>query len=197
MVNNFDLILEKGINSDIKDEDGLFYHCQILRRPKDFPNEKVPERLIKAYFVRSANHLVALKDEIITLCDTFKARAYINLSLKSIRGIQLLALEEIAKDLSSDDTRNPNKVLNSIAGKLKSKIPMWVVDVDDLEEQDTIESFIGGLVDGQAIYLKVPTKSGIHLITRPFNRDAFSRAFPDVGVQINAAGTLLYCPEIT
>lgn len=45
------------------------------------------------------------------------------------------------------------------------------------------------------IYAQIPTKQGIHLIVRPFNLQAFHKAFPDVDIHKNSMGTVLYIPN--
>ena len=46
-----------------------------------------------------------------------------------------------------------------------------------------------------AIVAEFPTKSGVHLITRPFNLKEFHDTFPDVDVHKNSMGTVLYIPD--
>jgi hypothetical protein len=41
---------------------------------------------------------------------------------------------------------------------------------------------------------KVPTKNGIHLITNPFNLNAFKFGFPNIDVHKNNP-TILYIPK--
>ena len=164
----------------------MFMHCQIVQRAKDYKGEKVRKGAIKTYFIRSREHLERIMPEIILLCEHYGARAYIN----------------------------PRKCLNSAAGELKSRMPKWIVDIDDVPMKDSIKEKLFELyaeawgrkgsdisvealkeVEDSYIYAEVPTKQGIHLIVKPFNTKAFSEAFPDVDVHKNSMGTLLYYPN--
>ena len=116
-----------------------FFHCQIVQRAKDHKGEKVREGAIKTYFIRSAEHLMRLKDEIILLCEHYKARAYINIAGKNFSALQSSMLVKLANDIHHGLVRNPRKCLNSAAGELKSRVPKWIVDVDDMSLKDSIK----------------------------------------------------------
>ena len=199
MVDNFELIKSMFYFNEAND---MFFHCQIVQRAKDHKGEKVREGAIKTYFIRSAEHLMRVKDEIILLCEHYKARAYINVAGKDFSALQSLMLVKLASDIHQGLVRNPRKCLNSAAGELKSRMPKWIVDVDDVLLKNSIKEKLFELyaeawrrkgsnisvealkeVEDSYIYAEVPTKQGIHLIVKPFNTKAFSEAFPDVDVQ--------------
>lgn len=75
-IDNFDLI--KGL-MDFEESDNLFMHLQILRRGKDHPDLPAANKLIKSWLVRSREHLDSLKEEVVFLCEHYKARAYYKL----------------------------------------------------------------------------------------------------------------------
>ena len=212
MVNNFEQIKSMFY---FNEEDNMFFHCQIVSRAKDHKgeNKKVKEGVIKTYFIRSREHLDSLKDEIILLCEHYGARAYINVAGKDFKSLQTLMLLKLANDIHQGVVRNPRKCLNSAAGELKSKIPKWIVDIDDISLKDSIKDRLFELyaqaysskgtnisvetikaVSHLNIFAEIPTKNGLHLIVRPFNTKAFNESFPDVDIHKNSMGTLLYCP---
>lgn len=211
MVDNFELIKSMFYFNEAND---MFFHCQIVQRAKDHKGEKVREGAIKTYFIRSAEHLMRVKDEIILLCEHYKARAYINVAGKDFSALQSLMLVKLASDIHQGLVRNPRKCLNSAAGELKSRMPKWVVDIDDISMMNVIADKLFELyaeawkrkgsdisvkalkeVGYDYIYAQIPTKQGIHLIVKPFNTKAFSEAFPDVDVHKNSMGTMLYYPN--
>lgn len=209
MINNMELILPHFYFNEAND---MFMHCQIVQRAKDHKEEKVREGAIKTYFVRSRDHLQRIMPEIILLCEHYGARAYINLSGKDFDALQKLLMMKLANDICYGNVRNPRKCLNSAAGELKSRCPLWVVDVDDMSMKQSIEDwiynwFLEEFRKGPAtkmpkeyfarasIKATIPTKAGCHLITRPFDLGKFSIAFPDVDVHKNSMGTLLYYPN--
>ena len=212
MVNNFEQIKSMFY---FNEEDNMFFHCQIVSRAKDHKgeNKKVKEGAIKTYFIRSREHLDSLKDEIILLCEHYGARAYINVAGKDFKSLQTLMLLKLANDIHQGVVRNPRKCLNSAAGELKSRIPKWIVDIDDISLKDSIKDRLFELyaqaysskgtnisvetikaVSHLNIFAEIPTKNGLHLIVRPFNTKAFNESFPNVDIHKNYMGTLLYCP---
>ena len=212
MVNNFEQIKSMFY---FNEGDNMFFHCQIVSRAKDHKgeNKKVKEGAIKTYFIRSREHLDSLKDEIILLCEHYGARAYINVAGKDFKSLQTLMLLKLVNDIHQGVVRNPRKCLNSAAGELKSRIPKWIVDIDDISLKDSIKDRLFELyaqaysskgtnisvetikaVSHLNIFAEIPTKNGLHLIVRPFNTKAFNEFFPNVDIHKNSMGTLLYCP---
>lgn len=194
MIDNFELItsLLKFPNNDI------YYHLQIIRRGKDHPNLPAANRMIKAYFITDVNDLNFYKQEIKDLCKFFEARAYINLAPKSIRKTTMLQLKYLAQRTYEDDFQKIWKSWNTCAIKIKGEEPRWVVDIDcSLEKMIywwDIKEYINEKCEpiGNKIISIIPTKSGNHLITIPFNIKQFKEKYPDIDVHKNNP-TLLYC----
>ena len=213
MVDNFELIKPMFYFNEAND---MFFHLQIVQRAKDHKgeNRKVKEGVIKTYFIKSREHLDRVKEEVIFLCEHYSARAYINVSGKDFSALQNLMLAKLAEYNLNGTVRDPRRILNSAAGELKSRSPKWVVDVDDVSMLDNIRKKVCELYykahgeKGQAIPIEditdrmipaivaeFPTKSGVHLIARPFNLKEFHDTFPDVDVHKNSMGTVLYIPD--
>lgn len=209
MINNINAILPHFY---FNEGNNMFMHCQIVQRAKDHKGEKVKEGAIQTYFIRSREHLERLMPEIILLCEHYGARAYINLAAKDFDKLQKLMLVKLASDIHLDNVRNPRRCLNSAAGELKSRNPLWVVDVDDISTKQSIydwlynwflEEYRKGPITKMpksyfaktSIKAEIPTNAGCHLITLPFNLQKFSEAFPGVDVHKNSMGTLLYYPD--
>lgn len=194
MIDNFELItsLLKFPNNDI------YYHLQIIRRGKDHPNLPAANRTIKAYFITDVNDLNFYKQEIKDLCKFFEARAYINLAPKSIRKTTMLQLKYLAQRTYEDDFQKIWKSWNTCAIKIKGEESRWVVDIDcSLEKMIywwDIKEYINEKCEpiGNKIISIIPTKSGNHLITIPFNIKQFKEKYPDIDVHKNNP-TLLYC----
>lgn len=205
MIDNFNII--KTLMS-FGENDNLFMHLQILRRGKDHPGLPAANKLIKSWLVRSVEHLDSIKDEIIFLCEHYKARAYIGCVPKSIAKLNQLIMRKLADNQYTGNVINPWHVFNSACGELPGVEKRWVMDIDT-KGPDVWES-IDNCID--AIWLKVhpedwgrkrgetwyivgiPTLNGVHYIVRPFNLQEFKRLFPDVEVKKNGL-TVLYVPE--
>ena len=73
-VDNFDLV-SKLMNFNSDDD---FYFVEIIKRKKDNPNDAFKYRqFITYYWITSTSQLQSLKQEIIDVCKTNNARAYI------------------------------------------------------------------------------------------------------------------------
>lgn len=195
MVDNFDLIRPMFY---FNEANNMFFHCQIVQRAKDHKPNKVKEGAIKTYFIRSIEHFDRIKDEIILLCEHYGARAYINVTGKDFETMQKIMLMNLARNITENIVQNPRKILNSAAGELKSRLPRWIIDIDDKSVLDSVlQWFYDYFKVGKEFYLKatIPTVQGVHLIVIPFNLQLFHSTFPDIDVHKNSMGTLLYYPK--
>jgi len=194
MIDNFELI-----KSFLKfPNDDIYYHLQILRRGKDHPELPAANRVIKPYFICSLESLDYVEQEIKNLCKFFGARAYINLSPKSIKKTTMLQLKYLAQRAYEGDFKKIWKAWNTCAGEIKGEEPRWIIDIDNTTiTEGPIIDLIDGLepIDpfGYSKFIaEIPTKSGYHLITTPFNLQQFKKEYPDIDVHKNNP-TLLYC----
>ena len=195
MVDNF-----KQIKSllDFPNDD-IYYHLQIIRRGKDHPELPSANRMIKAYFICSLESLDYVEKEVKDLCEFFEARAYINLTPKSIRKTTLLQLKYIAQRVYEGDFKKIWKSWNTCAGEIKGEKSRWVIDLDNeniVENCIPIIHYINNLEPihpnvGKVI-ATIKTNSGFHLISNPFNLQQFKEKYPDIDVHKNNP-TLLYC----
>jgi hypothetical protein len=191
MVDNFELIksLLKFPNDD------TYYHLQILRRGKDHPELPAANRVIKSYFIIDINDLDFYEQEIKNLCKLFGARAYINLAPKSIKKTTMLQLKYLAQRAYEGDFKKIWRSWNTCAGEIKGEEPRWVVDIDKQLSEEEYNRFLKYLTYleplGNKVIVKIPTKNGIHLITKPFNIQQFKEQCPDIDVHKNNP-TLLY-----
>ena len=194
MIDNFELIkpLLKFPDAD------TYYHLQILRRGKDHPELPAANRVIKAYFICNLEGLDYVEDEIKKLCEFFGARAYINLAPKSIKKTTMLQLKYLAERAYIGDFKKIWKSWNTCAGEIKGEEPRWVIDIDNPLEKMIywwdIKKYINEKCEpvGDKTIAIIPTKSGNHLITTPFNLQQFKEKYPDIDVHKNNP-TLLYC----
>lgn len=202
MRDNFEII-RNIINFDKIEH--TFFHVQLIARCKDISDSpsKSKSRLIKNYFIKSMEHYDHVKEEIIAICESCKARAYINTTPKDMVMLNKMLLAELANNNIYGTIQDPEKVIVSVASKLKSKgLTRWIIDVDDVSQKDDIIKWLEnwnknqkGRKEKELWYEIVPTKSNIHLIVEPFNVKEFSKEFPDVDVHKNSAGTILYSPK--
>lgn len=182
MVDNFDQI-RKLISFRSTDD---FYFLQILQRKKDHKEMKVNgsnnnSRLIKAYYIHSLEYFDFIKPEVIELCKLFNARAGINLNRRSYEKMSLQLLRKVADQIMNKSFNKSYKAYSSVVGAYQHESDKtWIIDVDadQIHLCDDIEDHITNIQPiGNKLIAKIPSKSGYHLITKPFNlKDAKKNA---------------------
>ncbi len=172
MIDNIDLILPL---LEFESEDD-FYFLQILQRRKDNPELTSNSRVIKNYYVRSPEYLKERYHEIRKLCDAFNARAGIRLNRRSLKQTAHRAIVKMANLLEAEDFEHAYNAYDKAAGSGSSRYPKrWVLDVDDVEPgafrvRETLAELIAGLApEGKKDLAVIPSKTGFHLITTPFD----------------------------
>ena len=188
MVDNFELI--KPLLSF--DKHGDFYFLQILQRKKDgcnVPNSSDNQRrLVKDYHITSTENLDSLRDEIIASCNETGARAYIRLNKRNYRTVSMAFAEEtLMKARTNQEFGNTFNEINSVIGRYPEPgkgNKTWIVDIDNTNVDSKLVKDIKDIIvnycqpfDVEKIVAVIPTKSGVHLITRPFNQETFYRMF--------------------
>lgn len=192
MINNFELINNL---IDFTEKDGIFMHTQVIRRGKDHPDMPAANRSIKTYYIQSKQYLLKVKDEIINLCELFKARAYINVTPKHIKKLATLTSSKLAERIHEEDYKKIHRVFESAAGELKGINTRFLIDIDDISYKDSVLEYLNKYFDNNSyLYAQIPTKNGIHLISKPFYLAAFKEKFPNVEVHKNNP-TILYIPK--
>lgn len=91
MIDNFDIIKPLFY---FNEANNMFFHLQILRRGKDHPELPAANKLIQSWLVRSRKQLENLKNEVVFLCEHYKARAYINVAGKDFEKLNTLILKK-------------------------------------------------------------------------------------------------------
>lgn len=158
-----------------------FYFLQILQRKKENPQLGSNSRVIKNYYIKSIQNLNDKYDEIKALCDLFNARASLRLNKRSFEKIGFKTLENIANTMQNREYVHLSKSYDRACGLLNNeKNKKWIVDVDK-NEIIWLEQIINSIKPceplGEKIIVQLPTKSGVHLITKPFNIMQFKEKF--------------------
>ena len=190
MKNNFDLI-RKIMDFDSSD---TYYFLQILKRRKDNPDLGKDMKVIGDYFIYSMEQFNRMEDEIIQVCITHNARAYFRINKRSSKKTAMQMLKRVTDLIISENYKEVKNAFSSVSGEFHGdEDKKWIVDIDDVsidtfnhsKEQIEIRELIYNLQleTGKEPMMKfIPTKSGIHIITRPFNLKNFKEKYPDVDV---------------
>lgn len=155
-----------------------FYYLQILQRKKENPELGSNSRVIKNYYVGSVEYLESKYEEIKNLCIQFNARASIRLNKRSYEKVAFKTLENIAHTMMSKDFNHINKCYDRACGSSHNdKIKKWILDIDENVKSEFIHKLSNELhelrPEGDKILAVIPSLSGIHIITTPFDLSAF------------------------
>jgi hypothetical protein len=200
-VDNFDLFAKKLFETPLKEDE--FYFLQILVRGKDghhvSGNNK--NRLVKYYTITSPEQLFSLKNEILAICHVDNARAYIHPTKRNAKEVANLAIENAVHTFVSQNWIGFKSMYSTACGQSFVKgDKKFIVDLDDIHEGDLIldeirkklYSYRGhGGENSDKVFMTVPTKSGVHLVTWPFDIGQFTKDFPGIDIHKNNP-TLLY-----
>ena len=181
-------------------EKGDFYMLYVFKRKKDQPIEERDNhqsvRTIKTYCIDSVEHLEKRYDEIIQLCEMFKARAYIHVQKQNHSDVSLDMLALLAERIKNG-VQNQKGLFDSVVGQIKTQEKRWIVDIDTQHRRTivNVKQFINTLNPvGDKLEAIIPTKNGVHLITKKFDVREFQEKFPEIDVQ-RKNPTLLYYPD--
>lgn len=181
------------------ENEGDFYMLYIFKRKKDQTTDKANHqsvRTIKTYCIESIEQLENRYDEIIQLCEMFKARAYIHIQKQNHKDVAMHMITEIVNRIQSGQI-NQQHVFDSVVGQLKTNEKRWIVDIDvkDFDYVSELADYIDSLrPEGDKIEAVIPTKSGVHLITKRFDVMEFKKKYPEIDIQ-KKNPTLLYYPN--
>jgi hypothetical protein len=203
MINNIDCI--KPLLTF--DNEGDFYMLYVFKRKKDQPeNERDNHqsvRTIKTYCITSVEYLEKRYDEIKMLCEVFKARAYIHVAKQNHKDVAMNMITEIVTRIQSGQINQKN-VFDSVVGQIKTQEKRWIIDIDT--DSNHIRNMMINIIDGvrptdkgSKIEAVIPTKNGVHLITKRFDVMEFNKQLTERGELVPGIQkknpTLLYYPN--
>lgn len=163
------------------DSEDDFYYLQILQRKKENPQLGSNSRVIKNYYITSQEYLVKHYDEIKKLCEVFNARASIRLNKRSFEKVGFKTMTNLANTMMNKEYRFLKASYDRACGLgHNDSNKTWIVDIDE-NEVIWLEQIINAIQPceplGNKIVAQIPSKSGIHLITKPFNIQKFKENF--------------------
>jgi hypothetical protein len=204
VINNVDKL--KSMMSFTEKDD--FYFLQVFKRRKDNPDLGRDQIVLGSYYIDSLEDFDKKIPQIITLCDTENARAYLRVNKRNYGKLSFHFLKRIVELMASNNYKAMRTAFDSIAGEFHSDPDKkWIVDVDwdnlntaSLKDSLLVESKIQYLLgklqkeaNREPLLEKIYTKNGMHFITRPFNLMTFRGEYPKIDVHKDNP-TLLYCP---
>lgn len=195
MTDNFEQI-KSMLTFDSPDD---FYFIQIIQRRKENPTMEKNSRALKNYLINSTEKLDLYKPDIIALCNHFNARATIRLNRRSYKECAFKTLSAMAENLANEDYRPADKVYAQVMGTYANDPDKkWFLDMDDILPDNPINQEVIKFLEtiepfGPKYVTIIPSRTGCHLVTKPFNVKKFSDAYPKIEVQKDAP-TNIYIP---
>jgi hypothetical protein len=176
-----------------------FYFVQLLQRKKDHQGIRLGgsnnnSRTIKTYYITSVEKLEVQWEEMTKLAEVFNARICINLNPRSFEKAAFQTLQKMANQMMNKDFYNIRKSFDSVCGNYHAEMDKrWLIDIDkeDLPIYPEIKQYVEFLHNeiksekDYKILAEIPSKSGMHIITNPFNLDLFSKKFPTISIHKN------------
>lgn len=200
MIDNFKLINEILEYNDLNKDTDVYYHLQIIKRKKDIPGLGSNNVLLKAIIIDNEHPLDHFKEDIISLCEYYQARAYINIAPKSKKKTAIHMLRDLADCFEKGDFNYIKRLWNTAAGTVPALQKRWIVDCDwsDKFNQACLEHVIkivnNSMPEGDNVIAKIPTLNGVHLITKSFDSRLLKSEYPDIDIHKNNP-TVLYVPS--
>ena len=214
MTDNFKLIkdfIQSQWGGQFDSFTDAFYTIEIIGRAKDNACIIAGNHKFKTYYIRTIEDIDKYEHEIKTLCDTLNMRAYVSINHKSMRHVTLNTAAEYANRIAQDNFDKPYSVFDSCAAKYVERAEqLWIIDIDKEDAEhyslnapmtvdDLVDNYIK-IVEScepkKKVVAVIPTKSGKHIITHPFNIIEFGARTPrnkqiDAFVKKNSP-TILY-----
>ena len=190
MVDNFEL-LSNIIDDEI--DEGLFYICDLLYRSKDGSDLYRKEKIC-SYYIDCKGRLLECKREIVRICNDTGARAYLNLSPVLSKAVMNKILLLSSERMFTENYTKPWRIIDKAIGRSRARVgKKYLIDVD-AEYLHLYDRMLDFLKEHHIeIVVTVNTKTGKHIITKPFDVRTFNEEF-GLEVQKNIP-TILYIPQ--
>ena len=156
-----------------------YFVIELMRRGKDNPDMSAANYHFRNYYIYSWKDLDKYEEEIKNVCTLLRLRAYCSVNYKMMSQVALDALAESARRIAAHDYKKFYNIFESCSGKYVDKgNSVWVVDIDkeNLNAINVIKDYINEAKpkNTEKILFEMPTKSGIHLITKGFDLQNFN-----------------------
>ena len=180
-------VFEKIKELIVFESDDDFYYLQILQRKKENPQLGSNSRVIKNYYIGSVDYLESRYEEIRNLCHQFNARAMLRLNKRSYSKVAFKTMQNIANSMTNGEYSFIKKSYDKACRNgHNDKNKTWIIDIDG----DFDDEWLLGMIrfidnckpEGNKLVTQLPTKNGIHLITKPFDLQDFKNKYSEIDI---------------
>lgn len=176
MIDNFD-ILSGWFNNLIDSRD--FFFVQVIQRRKDCKID-TNYNVIKDYYFFNEETFLSKKEEIITLCKAFNARAYFWVNPRNCKEVQYELIRETLKAIEVGAYKLFGNLSKAIGHKRSSNFkPIWILDFDTKDTElitKYLDIAMGCKHAGSSLVFDlIPTVNGYHALTKGFDLKQFTQ----------------------
>lgn len=166
-----------------------------MKRKKENSDMTNHSKIVDEMFIRSNEYLDSKKEYIVKLCNMFNARATIRLNRRSLKTCSLQTLSSLAQQIANGQFQRIDRLYSSVIGKSHNEpVKRWIIDIDQPEiNPDMLETIERIKPVGKKLIDIIPSKSGFHIITSPFDVSEFVKVFPNIDIHKDNP-TNLYIP---
>ena len=182
MTNNIELFKNylSEFYPDLSIDPDMYFVVELIRRGKDNPDLPAANYKFKTYYINSIRDIDRFEKEIISVCDLLKLRAYFSINKKSYKQVMLDTAMEYTRRLALHDYKKPYVIWESCSGSYrKRKDKRWVIDIDEGMNKENYLDLIGK----DNLLTEFPTRTGLHLIVKPFNLSEFWKSCEKSGLE--------------
>ena len=153
----------------------------VVTAQKGNPALNSNSRVIKNYYIRDEKYLLDRYKEIKELCNHFNARASLRLNKRSFEKVAFKTMQNVANSMSNKEYSFIRKSYDRACGATHNdKVKKWIVDIDKddlIWTEQIINAIQPCMPKGDKLITTIPSKTGKHLITTPFNIQEFKENF--------------------
>jgi len=176
MVDNFDTLSSWFDNLIYQ---GDFFFVQVIQRKKEC-NIGSNNNVIKDYHFFDKETFLEKKEEIVTLCKTFNARAYFWVNPRNCKQVQFEIIREATEAIECNSRKLFKCVSKAIGQRRNSNYKsVWILDFDT-KDMELINKYIDIAQNcrhsGSNILFNIlSTVNGYHAITKGFDLEQFKQ----------------------
>lgn len=176
MIDNFNIFSSWFENLTNK---GDFFFVQVIQRKKDC-NINTNYNVIKNYCFFDKEPFLKKKEEIITLCKAFNARAYFWVNPRNCKEIQYELIREALEAVELETNKLYTCISKAIGHKRSSHYKaVWILDFDTKDTElitKYLDIAMGCKHSGSGLVFDlIPTVNGCHALTKGFDLKQFNQ----------------------
>ncbi len=149
----------------LKDDGDKFIYTELIDRGKQKGNNSA--RVLKTFYHRSQEHFWEIWPDIKELCDKNLIRAYTRLAKRSWEKTAQTHAKMVLEALITKNHMGQKTLYARALGTTPAEEKIWVFDVDVVNDKTT--EFGYKLVEQGHLLARVPSKKGVHYISKPFD----------------------------